>query len=100
MGKAQQIERLWPVLSRASRVVTRALEGDESSLLRMKREAVFPESLREDVEDPAGILFPLKDDDEVIGVADHERAPLQPRLNDVPEPKVQDFVEEDVREDG
>src|SRR5438045_5797559 len=99
MGEAQQIEGLrLPIATRWWSSV-RPAKFDEPGLLRMEREAVFAESLRQHVEHAACVLLARESQHCVVSVTDHECAAFQPRLHLPLKPNVEYLVQKDVRQD-
>src|SRR5271166_4275807 len=102
MREAQQVKGSWWSPRRQARPIPGAagpLERHQTSLLRVDRQAVFLKALGQHVHHPSGIFLTGKAHDEVVRVADQERAPLEARLDLPLEPFVQHVVQEDVRED-
>ena len=102
VGETQQVER--PFALRVGRRVRPALspraEVDHPGLVWVQGQTVLAKSLWQYGQHPARILFVAKAQHGIIGIADQDCPALQPRL-DVPfEPCIEDFVQEDVRQQG
>ena len=79
VGEPQQVEGARPgpniaVFRRCQRSPVRSPEINQPSLLRVKRQPIFRESLRQHVQDSPRVLLLLEDDDYIIRVADQNRA--------------------------
>src|SRR5262245_40295105 len=59
---------------------------DQPSLVRVERQAVLPEALREYFHDATSVLLAREDDDHVVRVPDKVRVAAQPRLHVPREP--------------
>ena len=65
-------------------------------LLRMQPKAVLPKPLRQHPKHPPRVVFVLKHQHRIVGIADLKRPPPKPRLHLVLEPLVQHLVQVDV----
>src|SRR5713101_7004120 len=99
VGKPQQRERArWGRRTRALAVRRRRRfpERYESGLVRMERQAVLTEALRQNRPHPTGVPFLGEPDDEVVRVTNEESPATQAGLDLPFEPVVQQIVQEDV----
>jgi hypothetical protein len=65
----------------------------------MQGEAVLGKPFAEHVQHPAGIVFVVDGDDHVVRVPHHECLGPKSRLHFPREPRIQDLVQIDVREE-
>ena len=95
MSEAQHVEGL---ARHRSGTPTRPAALHQSRFLRVEGQAVFPDTLREHRQDPPRVVLVFEAQHRIVGIAHQEGAPPQARADTLVKPGVQDFVEEDVRE--
>src|SRR5271155_1769887 len=93
----QQVKRSW-LGSRFLRVQPLAgpYKWYQPRFLRMQRQPVSSEPLRQHVQHSPGVLFMDKAHDEIVRITNEKRTPPQPRLDFPLEPFIQHVVQIDV----
>src|SRR5579859_1229007 len=96
-GEAEKIEGTGPVRSSIS-PPARTMKRHQPRLVRMQRQSVHAESLREHGHDAAGFFLGLKQHHGIVRVAHKGGATLRSRPYYLGKPHVQDRMQEDVRQ--
>src|SRR5882672_5725752 len=99
MGKAEKVKGGWPFGVAILWPSAGPSKLDESRLVRMQRQAIFGEALRQHFIDPACILFIREHDDGVVRVAEQPCITVEARFYLALEPLIEHRVQEDVRQE-
>src|SRR5687768_14062585 len=92
MGESEKLDGAVPIVGCLS--TGRLPERDQPRLLRVKGQPKAGEPLREHGHDPAGVVFPLAPNDEVISETKQEAAASHPGLYVADKPFIQHGVQE------
>src|SRR3984893_18151445 len=104
MSEAQQVEGVGPgariaAVGRHRNPPVRSPEINQPGLLRVKRQAVLRQPLRQHVEDSSLVQFVLEDDNNIICITNENRAAGK-SLHDLPcKPFIKHLMQVDVRQD-